>query len=159
MDYDILNLWQDASTNNSLPSDSVYDKPISQNQLGTPSPEDHAAIPAISQGAPRNNNFQAGAVITKIEDIFESLLDCIKNEKKSFVLHIKSRPKNGSHTLDSATGAIRNTGNVETKEIRFPGKTQSEAWKFGKCFWDCNKVCHAHVGFHSGFAPDIRVIS
>lgn len=159
MDYDILNLWQDASSNKLLLTDSVYDEPISQKQLGTPFPEDHADSLAISQGSPRNNNFQAGAVITKIEDIFESLFDCINNEEKRFVLHIKSRGKNGRQTLDTATGVIRNTGNVETKEITFPGKTQSEAWKFSKCFWDCNKVCHAHVGFYSGFAPHIGVIS
>ncbi|KFY59834.1 hypothetical protein V496_05518 [Pseudogymnoascus sp. VKM F-4515 (FW-2607)] len=128
----MLNLWQHASSNKSLLSDSVYDEPISQNQLGTAFPEDHADSLAISQGYPRNNNFQAGAVITKIEDIFESLFDCIKNEEKSFILHIKSRGKNGRQTLDTATGVIRNTGNVETKEITFPGKTQSEAWKFGK---------------------------
>ena len=135
MDCDLLSLWQDASSDNSLLSHSSYDKLISQNQLGVSSPEGRADSQAISQGAPRNNNFQAGAVITKIEDIFESLLDCITNEKKCLVLHIKSRGKNGRQTLDAATGAIRNIGNVETKEITFPGKTQKEAWKFGKCFW------------------------
>lgn len=135
MNYNLLNLWHDASSDNSLLSHSSYDKLISQNQLGVSSPEDRADRQAISHGAPRKNNFQAGAVITKIEDIFESLLDCIINEKKCLVLHIKSRGNNGRQTLDAATGAIRNTGNVETKEITFPGKTQKEAWKFGKCFW------------------------
>ncbi|OBT68740.1 hypothetical protein VE03_02199 [Pseudogymnoascus sp. 23342-1-I1] len=130
MDYDLLSLLQDAPSDDSLLSDSVYDKLIPQNQLGTPSPEDHADSPAIPQGAPRKNNFQAGAVITKIEDIFESLLDSIKNEKKCLVLHIKSRGDDRRQILDAATGAIRNTGNVEAKEITFPGKTQKEAWKF-----------------------------
>ncbi|KFY24316.1 hypothetical protein V493_05317 [Pseudogymnoascus sp. VKM F-4281 (FW-2241)] len=132
MDYDILNPWQDASILNYSLQISPYVKLISQEQLlSTPSPEDHHAdSQAIPQGAPRNNNFQAGAVIAKIEDIFESLLDCITNEKKCLVLHIKSRGKNGRQTLDAATGAIRNTANVETKEITFPGKTQKEAWKF-----------------------------
>ncbi|KFZ04244.1 hypothetical protein V502_10298 [Pseudogymnoascus sp. VKM F-4520 (FW-2644)] len=130
MDCDLLCLWQDASSDNSLPSHSSYVKLISQNQLGLSSPEDRSDSQAISQGAPRNNNFQAGAVINKIEDIFESLLDCITNEKKCLVLRIKSRGKNGRQTLDAATGAIKNIGNVETKEITFPGKTQKEAWKF-----------------------------
>lgn len=136
MDYDLRNLWQDASSDRLLLNNSPYDKLISQNQPSVSSQQNHADGQLISQGAPRNNNFQAGEVITKIEDIFESLLDCIINEKKCLVLHIKSRGNNSRQTLDAVTGAIRNIGNVETKEITFPGKTQKEAWKFGKCFWD-----------------------
>ncbi|OBT82498.1 hypothetical protein VE02_09128 [Pseudogymnoascus sp. 03VT05] len=130
MDYDLLNLWQDASSDNSLLHNSSYSKLISQQQLAIPSSKYHADSQAISQGAPRNNNSQAGVVITKIEDIFESLLDCIINKKKCLVLHIKSRGNNRRQTIDAATGGIRNTENVETKEITFPGKTQKEAWKF-----------------------------
>ncbi|KFX89885.1 hypothetical protein O988_08440 [Pseudogymnoascus sp. VKM F-3808] len=130
MDYGLLNFWQDASSNKSLLPDSQYSKLISRSQPGTSFPKDHTDSPDIPHGAQRNNNFQAGEVLTKIEDIFESLLDCIINEKKSLVLHIKSRARNGRHTIDAATGAIRNAGNVETKEITFPGKTQKEAWKF-----------------------------
>lgn len=135
MDHDLLNLYQDASSDRLLLHNSPYDKLISQNQLNVSSQQNHADSQLISQGAPRNNNLQAGEVITKIEDIFESLLDRIINEKKCLVLHIKSRGKKGGQTLDAATGAIRNTRNVEAKEITFPGKTQKEAWKFGKCFW------------------------
>jgi meiotic recombination protein SPO11 len=134
MDNDLLNLWKDASSSNSLLPDSQYSKLISQNQLATSSLQDHTDSQDSLQGARRNINLQAGEVITKIEDIFESLLDCIINEKKCLVLHIKSRARNGRHTIDAATGAIRNAGNVETKEITFPGKTQKETWKFGKCF-------------------------
>ncbi|KFY71813.1 hypothetical protein V499_08004, partial [Pseudogymnoascus sp. VKM F-103] len=130
MNHDLLNLYQDASSDRLLLHNSPYDKLISQNQLNVSSQQNHADSQLISQGAPRNNNLQAGEVITKIEDIFESLLDCIINEKKCLVLHIKSRGKKGGQTLDAATGAIRNTRNVETKEITFPGKTQKEAWKF-----------------------------
>ncbi|OAF54367.2 hypothetical protein VC83_09336 [Pseudogymnoascus destructans] len=130
MDYNFLNLWKNASSDNSLLPNSPYDKLISQNQLAPSPPEDYADSLAISQGAPRNNNLQAGEVITKIEVIFESLFDCIINEKKCLVLHIKSRGGNGQQTIDAASGAIRNTRNVETKEITFPGKTQKEAWKF-----------------------------
>lgn len=136
MDYDLLNLWKDASLDNSLLSDLPHDKLISNNQLATSSSEAQAAGSDVSRGAPRNYNFQAGAVITKIEDIFESLLDCIINENDCLILHIKSRGKNGRQALDAATGAIRNTENVEAKEITFPGKTQKEAWKFSKYFWD-----------------------
>ncbi|OBT52587.1 hypothetical protein VE04_07047 [Pseudogymnoascus sp. 24MN13] len=130
MAHDLLNLYQDASSDRLLLHNSPYDKLISQNQLNVSSQQNHADSQLISQGAPRNDNLQAGEVITKIEDIFESLLDCIINEKKCLVLHIKSRGKKGGQTLDAATGAIRNTRNVETKEITFPGKTQKEAWKF-----------------------------
>ncbi|KFY44396.1 hypothetical protein V495_03483 [Pseudogymnoascus sp. VKM F-4514 (FW-929)] len=130
MDCELLSFWQDASSNKPLLPDSQCSKLISQNQSGTSFPENNADTPDVAQGARRNNNFQAGEVITKIEDIFESLLDCIINEKKCLVLHIKSRARSGRHTIDAATGAIKNAGNVETKEITFPGKNQKEAWKF-----------------------------
>lgn len=132
MDLDLLHLWKDTSPDNSLLSHSPNDKLISRNQPAASSTEDHTNGPAIPQRAVKYNNFQAGAVITKIEDIFESLLDSIINEKDCLVLHIKSRGKNGRQTLDAATGVIRNTENVEAKEITFPGKTQNEAWKFSK---------------------------
>lgn len=102
-----------------------------QGHLDLPSSTDHILHLDISQ-PPRNTNNQVGAVITKIEDIFESLLDCITNENKCLVLHLKSRGKAGHRTLDPITGTIRNTGNAECKEITFPGKTQREAWKFGE---------------------------
>jgi meiotic recombination protein SPO11 len=133
MDCDLLSFWQDASSSNSLLPNS-HSKLTSQNQLGISSQDGHTDSPDIPQEAPRNNTFQAGEVITKIEDIFESLLDCIINEKKFLVLHIKSRARDGRHNIDATTGAIRNAGNVETKEITFPGKNQKEAWKFSKCF-------------------------
>jgi meiotic recombination protein SPO11 len=139
MDCDFLNFWHDASSNKPLLPDSQCSKLISQNQLATLPQENQTDSPDISQGARRNNNFQAGEVITKIEDIFESLLDCIINEKKCLVLHIKSRAKSGRQTIDATTGVIRNVGNIETKEITFPGKNQKEAWKFSKCFWGSTK--------------------
>lgn len=123
---------QHFSTGTSLLRNSSHAKLISQQQLSLSSVEDLTHMINIPQRPRRNNNTQAGAVITKIEDIFESLIDCITNEKKCLVLRLKSRGKPGRRALDSATGAIINTENMEAKEITFPGKTQKEAWKFGR---------------------------
>ena len=129
-----------ASTDNTLLPNSPYSKLTPQQQLGISSPADHTHRLDVSQGYPRSNNIQAGAVITKIEDIFESLLDCIINEKKCLALHLKSRGRYGRQTLDANTGAIRNKSNAEAKEITFPGKTQKDAWKFGEHFQDSKMV-------------------
>jgi meiotic recombination protein SPO11 len=102
-----------------------------QRQLDPPCLTTHVQHIDISQPSQKTNS-QAGAIIAKLEDIFESLLDCIIDEKKGLVLHLKSRGKSIQQTLDPATGTIRNIGTAEAKEIGFPGKTQREAWKFGK---------------------------
>ncbi len=74
---------------------------------------------------------QGGAVIVKLEDMLEVILDCLL-EDQPLVIRLKSRHNNFPQVLDPINGILKKTGTVKTKEIRFPGKTQREAWKFGK---------------------------
>lgn len=77
-------------------------------------------------------NWQAGSVISKIEDILEQVVDCIIYGNKELVLHFKSRTRPGNGVLDVGSGAIRISSMAETRTIRFPGRTAQEAWKFSR---------------------------
>jgi len=73
---------------------------------------------------------QAGAVIAKIEDIFESVADSILHEKKELVIRLKTRKRAKSGSSAPSDGVIKNGS--DTKLIRFPSKSPQEAWKFGR---------------------------
>lgn len=73
------------------------------------------------------NPNQAGAVISKIEDIFESIADCLLEEGKELVIELKSRSKSKDRVEDGGVEEVRRT----TRKIRFPSRNQKEAWKFG----------------------------
>jgi len=75
-------------------------------------------------------NMQSGSVISKIEDILQQMVDCIIDEKKELVLHLRARVRSGNEVLDAANGAIKSSAMMEARAIRFPGRTAQEAWKF-----------------------------
>ncbi|PVH71088.1 DNA topoisomerase IV, alpha subunit [Cadophora sp. DSE1049] len=72
------------------------------------------------------NPNQAGAVISKIEDIFEAIADCILAEGKELVIELKSRSKSQAKNDEDVLEGTRN----RTKRITFPSRNQKEAWKF-----------------------------
>lgn len=88
----------------------------------------------ISSSLPyaQSSNKQAGAVISQIEDTVRKMVDCMTQEKKELVIHLKSRPRAGTQTLDPVTGAISNFVTKEARPIKFPGKTPQEAWRFSR---------------------------
>ena len=77
-------------------------------------------------------NSQAGAVISKIEDIFESIAGCILDEKKKVVIKLKTRARQSAKVRDSTTGAIKSLPDDATTTVKFPSKSPKEAWKFSK---------------------------
>ncbi|KAK0128750.1 hypothetical protein ONS95_000704 [Cadophora gregata] len=72
------------------------------------------------------NPNSAGAVISKIEDIFEAIADCILAEGKELVIELKSRSK--SKTQVEADAMEGPKGRM--RRITFPSRNQKEAWKF-----------------------------
>lgn len=74
---------------------------------------------------------QAGAIISKIEDIFESIVDSVLEEKKELVIRLKTRKRPRAKLSMAAKGTDSPT-NEETRAVRFPSKNPQEAWKFSK---------------------------
>jgi meiotic recombination protein SPO11 len=75
---------------------------------------------------------QVGAVITKIEDIFESIADCILEEGKELVIPLKTRPRKKNIANDDGSTQVNKGSSVEARSITFPSKSPQEAWKFSK---------------------------
>lgn len=75
---------------------------------------------------------EAGAVISKIEDIFESIVESVLDEKKEMVIRLKTRRKSGMHVLDSDNGTVKRLPDDRMRAVRFPSKSPQEAWKFSK---------------------------
>jgi hypothetical protein len=85
-------------------------------------------------------NVHSGDVISKIEDMLQHMVECIIGEKKELVLHLKSRMKPGDEVLDEASGAVKCSPTMETRTIRFPGKSAQEAWKFSMSKYELVQV-------------------
>jgi meiotic recombination protein SPO11 len=71
-------------------------------------------------------------VITKIEDIFESIADCILDEGKELVIPLKSRPRNKIVANKDDPTKINSSTSADSRKITFPSKSPREAWKFSK---------------------------
>jgi meiotic recombination protein SPO11 len=78
------------------------------------------------------NRNQAGAVITKIEDIFESVVDCVLDEEKELVIPMKSRGKSKNIVNKDNSTRVNRTPKTETRNICFPSRSPQEAWKFSE---------------------------
>lgn len=79
-------------------------------------------LATLNAGGPSN---QAGAVIAKIENIFESITDSVLNEKNQLVISLKARPRSRAQRDEAIT-------KTSVRNITFPNKNPKEAWKFSK---------------------------
>ncbi|RDL38681.1 uncharacterized protein BP5553_03021 [Venustampulla echinocandica] len=73
---------------------------------------------------------QPGAVISRIEDVFEAMTDCIIGEKNELVIQLKSRSRTKPQADDSGATAAKKQSNLELRAITFPSRSPQEAWKF-----------------------------
>jgi meiotic recombination protein SPO11 len=132
MDFDFLS---DVLTDNppevtgNLLQD-LQDRPLTSNKQGNGEDgfQERAAqreIPAPNGTIGSSN--QAGAVISKIEDIFESIAESILDQKKEIVIRLKSRQKPGNQKIANQNGPAE-----AQNEVRFPSRSPQEAWKFGE---------------------------
>ncbi|RKF57372.1 Meiotic recombination protein rec12 [Erysiphe neolycopersici] len=80
-----------------------------------------------SKNDARRTRDQAGITITKIEQIFESLADCIL-EKKELVIHLKIREN--SNTINERLKSLGTLYKEKTRKVCFPSRNPREAWKF-----------------------------
>lgn len=82
----------------------------------------------------------AGVVISKIEDIFESIADCMLGEKKELTIKLKSRTRREEMTGENQdenqtsdeTSARKKRPKDLFRNITFPSKSPQEAWKFSE---------------------------
>lgn len=132
MDFDLLSGFLDDH------QDSTSPKLLSNLQSrGRLTHEQIAEVPSLahdvldgSSRAPDSD--QVGAVINKIEDIFEAIADCMLAEGKELVIPFKSRPKKKRTTNQDGSSQINRSLNPEGQKVVFPSKSPQEAWKFSR---------------------------
>ena len=93
---------------------------------------------------PLNSNPRSGEVISKIEDIFDSIVDCIQNRGKELTIPIKTRAKTGLQASDASSGAIGSLSDGKIKNISFPSRNPQEAWRFSRSSATCMRL-HSHL--------------
>jgi meiotic recombination protein SPO11 len=101
--------------------------------LGRKSVEEDApdcGLPARNPG--RENHNQAGAVISKIEDIFESITDSILKQKPELIIRLKTRKKTSSQIPETRKSDARDVHDDGMRAVKFPSRSPQEAWKFSK---------------------------
>ena len=86
--------------------------------------------PLTQSRAPNPN--QTGMVITKIEDIFESIAECILDEKKELVIQLKSRVKTENQASHHESVVAKKKARSDVRNITFPSRSPQEAWKFSR---------------------------
>jgi meiotic recombination protein SPO11 len=108
---------------------NLPDRPLTQdirrfnhNALGSGAGGREISTTYVNAGNPN----QAGYVISKIEDIFESIADSILNQKQELVIHLRTRRKPGPQNSPAQVRPVK------TYEVRFPSKSSQEAWKFSE---------------------------
>ena len=132
MDFDLLAGFLDDhqdTTSRQLLSNLQSRERLTHEQIAeVPSLKQDVLDAGLRAAAPN----QSGAVINKIEDIFEAMTDCILDEGKEFVIPLKSRPKKETITNRDESSRINRSLNAKAKNVVFPSKTPQEVWKFSK---------------------------
>jgi meiotic recombination protein SPO11 len=81
--------------------------------------------------AAKSDPNQAGAVVAKIEDIFESIAHAILKQEKQMVIKLKVRKKTGKQPFGALSSDLQNAADDDMRAIKFPSRNPQEAWKFG----------------------------
>jgi meiotic recombination protein SPO11 len=139
MDFDLISGFisdHEVQTSPSLLSNSQDRRRLTPEQIA-----EDPALEDIELNDEIPNPTQRGVAITKIEDIFESIADCILDEGKELVIPLKSRPRNKTVANTDDSTKVNTATSIDPRKITFPSKSPKEAWKFskwrvcGSCRW------------------------
>ncbi|TVY87160.1 Meiotic recombination protein, partial [Lachnellula willkommii] len=136
MDFDLLSGYL-ADPQPSLPQTLLPHLPNSsltpQNTVSRP----NNRPPTASSGSSPVTRNSPGAVISKIEEIFEAMTDCLLGEKSELVIQLKTRSKtkaksDAKEDDDDDAPSRRKKARPETRTITFPSTSPQEVWKFNR---------------------------
>lgn len=75
----------------------------------------------------KNDAGSKSNVLTKIEGVFEAMVDVLLNERGQLSIAIKTRPSPRTNSSEALQ-----TNGESVQHLCFPGKTEKEAWRFGE---------------------------
>jgi meiotic recombination protein SPO11 len=127
MDLDLL---QDTLADH--PQQSALNRQLALSLPSSAPFNDTAIYSSVSTNSSFPNSNRSGVVLCKIEDIFESIADCILDEKKHISIQLKRRGKAKNQTHDADSGVIRDVTDEKVTTVKFPSRSPQEAWKFSR---------------------------
>ncbi|CZR56625.1 related to MEIOTIC RECOMBINATION PROTEIN REC12 [Phialocephala subalpina] len=92
---------------------------------------------------------RAGAVILKIENIFESIVECVMGDKKELVIQLKTRSKKAKDSEEDVNMELGRKSDI--RRIKFPSKGPREAWRFGTGLASHSRAVTRSLGHWSGY--------
>lgn len=121
----------------------LFSDAVNEGSAATSDPLQDAFLKTITPASASNSvlSNQTGAVIAKIENIFESitdvLLDRSKEKKNQFTIQLKTRSRARKEDEDDEPGeenaeSKRRSKKMEFRSVCFPSRNAKEAWKFGE---------------------------
>ncbi len=124
--------WQQAAPN------TIAENSLQQHHL--PSPTALVGIPTPRYEdwiKVQQDSSQTGTVVSKIEDILNSVSRDVSNIAQKLSIPFKSRPKKRSRNGSILAPEIGQNGNLElsddtTSTLYFPGKSERQARKFSR---------------------------
>jgi hypothetical protein len=85
---------------------------------------------SYQQDVPKDEKDIRSDVLAKIEGIFEAMVDVLLNERGQLSIEIKTRSRSRIEQHDQPDTFRAHTESIQ--QLCFPGKTEKEAWRFGK---------------------------
>ncbi|TVY31925.1 Meiotic recombination protein, partial [Lachnellula occidentalis] len=132
MDFDLLSTYL-ADPQPSLPRTLLPHLPNSSLTPQKAASRPNGNPPTASGSSPVTR-YSPGAVIAKIEDIFEVMTDCMLGQKSELVIPLKTRRRKPKAASDGDSGdnapSTRKKAKSDTRIITFPSKSPREVWKF-----------------------------
>jgi len=128
-----INTWTPAADSRTLlphlPSSSRLTPDAATGHSHPPSQKSGLSL-SLLQSAKTNH---PGVVISKLEDIFEAMADCILNEEKELSIQLKRKAKKSDRDENKSVDEPVPRGNQVQERfmnVTFPSKSPHEAWKF-----------------------------
>lgn len=120
----------DTGGNNGARSQTSSERGGCQSPATAPKEIPHSDRVQEPTAGPKIGLASKSSVLAKIEAVFESMADVLLNERGQLSLNLMTRPTNQKQRLDSNDTPTAPTESVQ--HICFPGKSEREAWRFGK---------------------------
>lgn len=80
---------------------------------------------------PNMADCSSGDVIDKIEAVMEQMVDALLNDKTEISITVKTRRATSTTKSSKHANGGPRDATAPSRTLRFPGKSEDEAWRFG----------------------------
>ena len=89
-------------------------------------------LPLARTAADASLNPQSANALSKIEGIFSQISKALLNDGEKASISLVTRGVSATQGTRLTDGTVQRSSTSQAREIRFPGSTPREAWRFGE---------------------------